>query len=261
MTGHQWQYPSKEQAMSVDAAAPHDSRIRHARRAFRKWRKSRPFWGGLLLILAGLEIFYSGNLNLGNIQIHLGLIGFKSYIIPLVVVLCGVLTWVTPSQRLFYGIVGNAAVVYSIVSVNLGGFLIGLLLGIFGGALSIAWVPDKSAFRPATAKAGGGDGNDGDGVDGDDGRPTEPGYDSDATTDFGAGFPGINDDPDAWKPEGEQRDPFRGPRHSADDEPEPIAPSVGVQTHAPRSRARWPLSRLRRIPDVPGAREPEQVES
>src|SRR5215475_9438095 len=157
MIGHQWHDPSKEQAMSVDATAPHDSRIRRARRAFRKWRKSRPFWGGSLLILAGLELFYSGNLNLGNIQIHLGLIGFKSYIIPLVVVLCGVLTWATPSQRLFYGIVGNAAVVYSIVSVNLGGFLIGLLLGIFGGALSIAWVPNKRAMFGRAH--GGGDGD------------------------------------------------------------------------------------------------------
>src|SRR5262249_40266984 len=156
-----------------------------------------------------------------------------------VVVLCGVLTWLMPSQRLFYGIVGNAAVVYSIVSVNLGGFFVGLLLGIFGGALSVAWVPDKSVYRAATAKPGGGDGDDGD-------SQGQPGYDADATTDFGAGFPGINQDPDAWKPEGEQRDPFRGPRHAADDEPEPVAPPVEAQTPvqepAPRSGGAWPLS-------------------
>ena len=112
--------------MTVDVATPDESRMTRARRAFRRWRKSRPFWGGLLLILAGVEIFYSGNLNLGNIQIHLGLNGFKSYIIPLVVVLCGALTWATPAQRMFYGIIGTAAAVYSVVSVNLGGFIIGL---------------------------------------------------------------------------------------------------------------------------------------
>ena len=27
---------------------------------FRSWRRSRPFWGGLFLIIAGLELFLSG---------------------------------------------------------------------------------------------------------------------------------------------------------------------------------------------------------
>src|SRR5215475_8288117 len=147
--------------MTVDAVTPTEGRFTRAWRAFRRWRKHRPFWGGLLLMLAGLELLYSGNLNLGNIQVHLGLIGFKSYIIPLVVILCGALAWATPSQRLFYGIIGTAAVVYSIVSVNLGGFIIGLLLGVFGGALTIAWVPNKRTFL---GRARGGD--DGDGDDG-----------------------------------------------------------------------------------------------
>ncbi len=254
--------------MTVDVATPHDSRMTRARRAFRRWRKSRPFWGGLLLIAAGVEIFYSGNLNLGAIQIHFGLEGFKSYIIPLIVVLCGALTWATPTQRMFYGIIGTAAAVYSVVSVNLGGFIIGLLLGIFGGALSIAWVPDKRVIA--------------EGVD-----HTEP-DDEDVTTDFGAELPAyVGEDHSQWRDpdvgeseeqEGEQREPFRQPRHAADDEPEPVIPAArtapdtdptitepagGVGDGAdPNETAETtdpnettaPMSRVRGIPDVPHVR-------
>jgi len=245
--------------MTVDVATPHDSRMRRVRRGFRRWRKSRPFWGGLLLILAGVEIFYSGNLNLGNIQIHLGLNGFKSYIIPLVVVLCGALTWATPAQRMFYGIIGTAAAVYSIVSVNLGGFIIGLLLGIFGGALSIAWVPDKRVVAGAVDHA-------------------EP-DDEDVTTEIGAAVPAyVGEDDGQWRDpdseaskeqEGEQRDPFRQPRHAADDEPDPVVPAARTTPETDPATTRdpadiaypgdpnettAPMSRVRGIPDVPHVR-------
>jgi Family of unknown function (DUF6114) len=250
--------------MTVDVATPDESRMTRARRAFRRWRKSRPFWGGLLLILAGVEIFYSGNLNLGNIQIHLGLNGFKSYIIPLVVVLCGALTWATPAQRMFYGIIGTAAAVYSVVSVNLGGFIVGLLLGIFGGALSVAWVPDKRVLA--------------DGVD-----HTEPGPDDeDVTTEIGAQLPAnVGEHDEQWRDpgseeseewEGEQREPFRQPRHAADDEPEPVVPTARTapETGPPMTgpddgpdevaypgdpnETTAPMPRVRSIPDIPHVR-------
>ncbi len=252
--------------MTVDVATPDDSRMTRARRAFRRWRKSRPFWGGLLLIAAGVEIFYSGNLNLGNIQIHLGLNGFKSYIIPLVVVLCGALIWATPAQRMFYGIIGTASAVYSVVSVNLGGFIIGLVLGIFGGALSIAWVPDKRVVA--------------DGVD-----HADP-DDEDVTAEIGAPVAAyVGEDEEQWRDpdgeaseeqEGEQREPFRQPRHAADDEPEPVvpaartAPETGPTIIGPEDGAdevaypgdpnetTAPMSRVRSIPDVPHSRGPAE---
>jgi len=59
---------------------------------FRLWRRGRPFWGGLLLVLSGLELFASANLTLGGIEIHLGPQGFLSYLIPLLTLICGVLT-------------------------------------------------------------------------------------------------------------------------------------------------------------------------
>jgi hypothetical protein len=229
--------------MTVDAATPHDSRFTRARRAFRGWRKTRPFWGGLLLILAGVEIFYSGNLNLGNIQIHLGLTGFKSYIIPLVVVLCGALIWATPAQRLFYGIIGTAATIYSIVSVNLGGFLIGVVLGVLGGALSIGWVPDK---RPGPVAP-------------DESDEAFEEYDEDATADYGDGIPA--DQPGDEEPEGEQRDPFRRPRHALNDDADYVLPEARTAPDEQTAGEPGPpevatASRVRSIPDVASIREP-----
>src|SRR6185369_3185407 len=118
-------------------------RLTRARLAFRRWRRSRPFWGGLLLLLSGALIFYSGNLDLGNLQVHLGLPGFQSYVIPLVLALCGLLGWFSPAQRIFYGVIGLLAAVYSLVGANLGGFVFGFVAGTFGGGLMVAWVPHK----------------------------------------------------------------------------------------------------------------------
>ncbi|MEV4703083.1 DUF6114 domain-containing protein [Actinoplanes sp. NPDC049316] len=110
---------------------------------FRLWRRSRPFWGGLLLVLAGLELFLSANLTLGDLQVHFGPQGFLSYLLPLILLLCGVLTWVSPGQRLFYGILGLLTAVYTLIGLNFGGFGLGMLLGIFGGALVLAWSPAR----------------------------------------------------------------------------------------------------------------------
>jgi hypothetical protein len=115
---------------------------------FRRWRRSRPFWGGLLLLIAGLELFLSANLTLGDLAVHFGPEGFLSYLLPLLLVLSGALTWVTPGQRLFYGILGLLTAVYSLIGLNLGGFAVGMLVGIVGGALVVAWTPARPEAEP-----------------------------------------------------------------------------------------------------------------
>jgi hypothetical protein len=110
---------------------------------FRRWRRHRPFWGGLFLILSAVELYLSANLSLGGLELHLGPQGFLSYLIPLMLLVAGVLIWFTPAQRLFYAIIGLLAALYSFVGLNLGGFFFGMLLGIIGGALVIAWTPRR----------------------------------------------------------------------------------------------------------------------
>ncbi|MFI5890333.1 DUF6114 domain-containing protein [Actinoplanes sp. NPDC051513] len=119
---------------------------------FRRWRRHRPFWGGLLLILSAVELFLSANMSLGGMEVHIGPQGFLSYLLPVIIVVCGLLSWFTPAQRLFYGIVALLAALYSFIGLNLGGFFIGMLLGILGGALVVAWGPPRN--RPGKDIAG-----------------------------------------------------------------------------------------------------------
>jgi hypothetical protein len=108
---------------------------------FRDWRRQRPVVGSLLLLLAGVEMFFSTQLDIGNMHIQLGVEGFQATIIPLGFVLLAVLIAVMPQHRIFYGVIALALSIYSIIGVNLGGFLIGMLLSAVGGILAVSWAP------------------------------------------------------------------------------------------------------------------------
>ncbi|BBH70612.1 hypothetical protein ACTI_72970 [Actinoplanes sp. OR16] len=116
--------------------------------AFREWRRDRPFWGGLLLVLSGLEMFLSANMSLDNIEIHIGPQGFLSYLIPTIMLISGALVWFSPAQRLFYGVIGTLTALYSFIGLNLGGWILGMILGIVGGALVIAWTAPPQSPAP-----------------------------------------------------------------------------------------------------------------
>lgn len=122
------------------------------RSGFRAWRRRRPLIGGILLVLSGVEMFFSGQLDLGNIKIQLGFEGFQATVIPALLALLGLLVIVTPAQRMFYGIFALILAVYSLVGVNLGGFLIGMLLGAVGGVITVAWRP-RAAVEPVASVA------------------------------------------------------------------------------------------------------------
>lgn len=105
---------------------------------WRRWRRSRPFWGGLLILLAGLEILLTLRAPL-SVIVHLGPQNLAGYLVPVIMVLCGLLLWFTPDQRLFYSILAILMALASWVTSNLGGFFVGLLLGLVGGSLAFAW--------------------------------------------------------------------------------------------------------------------------
>lgn len=111
------------------------------RRAFRRWRRARPFWGGLFMMLGGLQLFLSTQLSLIELEISFGPEGFLAVLLPVVLLLCGILVWVTPQHRFFYSIIGTLTAVYSLLGLNLGGWFLGMLFGIIGGALGFAWTP------------------------------------------------------------------------------------------------------------------------
>jgi Family of unknown function (DUF6114) len=126
---------------SADAAHRRSGALARGWRNFRRWRRGRPFWAGLFVILAALLIYGSSQLTLSGFQLKIGVEGFLTYVIPLVLGLCGLLIWFTPQQRVFYGVIAAALALYSLIAVNFGGFFLGMLFGIIGGSLAVAWTP------------------------------------------------------------------------------------------------------------------------
>lgn len=142
--------PEPLDGMAASTARPVSRRSR-----FGAYFHSRPFIGGVLTVIAGLEIFLSGQLDLtvGKFHVALGIEGLQATIIPLILVVLGVLAVVMPVHRIFYGVISLALSVYSLVGVNLGGFFIGMILGIIGGIAIVAWMPKRRAADKDTDAA------------------------------------------------------------------------------------------------------------
>lgn len=114
---------------------------------WRRWRRSRPFWGGLLAVLAGAEICV---LPLAPLKVMLqqGIAGIPSVLMGVVMIVLGLTAWFSPAQRGLAGVLTTLIATAALVMSNLGGFLIGTLLGILGGGLMFAWQPNATARRP-----------------------------------------------------------------------------------------------------------------
>ncbi|MFJ8581795.1 DUF6114 domain-containing protein [Micromonospora sp. NPDC093277] len=130
---------------TADAQHARPGGMTRAWRGFRRWRRSRPFWGGLFTVLAGTEIFGSTQATLAGLTLKMGPTGFLAWLIPTILVVCGLLLWLSPQQRIFYSVVAAVTAVYSLIGVNLGGFFLGMLLGIVGAGLGFAWMPSRPA--------------------------------------------------------------------------------------------------------------------
>ncbi|MFE0631428.1 DUF6114 domain-containing protein [Streptomyces sp. NPDC058864] len=117
------------------------SRAGALRSRFRAWRRSRPFWAGVWTLLAGVEIL-SIPLAPLSLLIHEGIAGVSGLLMGVFLVVLGLTLWLAPHHRAFAGIATLVFSVASLVLSNFGGFLIGFLLGVIGGAMAVSWVPD-----------------------------------------------------------------------------------------------------------------------
>ncbi|HTX80898.1 MAG TPA: DUF6114 domain-containing protein [Streptosporangiaceae bacterium] len=122
-----------------------------ARRGFRTWRRSRPFWAGLLLIVAGLELLTIPlPMHSMGLILHIGTGGVLGILIGAILIACALLLWFNPAQRIFYSIVAVLLAVAALIASNLGGFLIGTLLGVVGGSMGFAWTPERAGREAAS---------------------------------------------------------------------------------------------------------------
>lgn len=128
---------------TLDSPTPHEPSRPAALRAlhgFRHWRKGRPFPAGLLIVLAGIELWLAPLSSIGNI-IHEGVGGVSAFFIGALMMMFGLTVWFAPAYRVFAGIASILLGLIALPATNLGGFFIGTLLSLIGGGLAVAWTP------------------------------------------------------------------------------------------------------------------------
>ena len=130
---------------SVAAPVGDGSSAPEPARGFRHWRRQRPFAGGLLVALGGVEMFFSGQLDIGHLHVQLGIEGLQATVIPIALLLLGILAVTMPAHHVFYGILALVVAIYSLIGVNLGGFIVGMLLAGTGAVLVVAWMGPRAA--------------------------------------------------------------------------------------------------------------------
>ncbi|AQL43670.1 hypothetical protein BV210_13590 [Halorientalis sp. IM1011] len=115
-----------------------DERLGGQPGAFARWRSRRPFAGGTLLVLGGMII--------AAIPIRLQMISATQgpsfsalgIVFAAMVVACGVFAIVKPQLSTLIGVTGIAMSILSLIGA-FGGLVIGMLVGIVGGSLCVAW--------------------------------------------------------------------------------------------------------------------------
>ena len=115
-------------------------------REFKVWRHSRPFWAGLWTLLAALELWSIPFLQPLLVQHKLnikmaGIAGVSTMAITPALIMMAAAMWFAPGYRVFAGVFTLVCALLSMVVSNFGGFLLGMLLGVFGGGLAFSWTP------------------------------------------------------------------------------------------------------------------------
>jgi hypothetical protein len=110
---------------------------------FKNWRAKRPFSGAVLSILSGLVILWVPA-QLYEVAAAPGSMIVVGLLLGGLTLLMGVLSLIMPKLSTLLGLIAILSASLSIMGA-LGGFLIGTILGIIGGALCIAWKPEFAA--------------------------------------------------------------------------------------------------------------------
>ena len=114
---------------------------------FQEWRAGRPFVPGLLLILSGVVIAMPAyfTVQISDLLVMISTVsGVSTLLIGALQVMFGLGAWFRPATATYLGGLGIIVAVVAVPTSNLGGFLIGSLLGIVGGALTLAWEPSDA---------------------------------------------------------------------------------------------------------------------
>ncbi|MFC7303568.1 DUF6114 domain-containing protein [Streptomyces monticola] len=118
-----------------------------ARARLRSWRRRRPFWAGLWTVLGGLEMIFLPLAPL-PLMLKVGVGAMSAIGVGLVLIAGGLFFVFAPAQRMFVSVVTAIASLVSLATTNLGGFGIGVGLGLLGSSMAFGWLPHRRPAAP-----------------------------------------------------------------------------------------------------------------
>lgn len=122
---------------------------------FRRWRRTRPFWGGLGILVGATVILVVPfiTLRIGELTVSLATPGgaVAAVLVAAVLVCCAGAAWWRPRFTTTAGVVALVAALVAVLFATLGGLVVGSLLTALGAAATLAWTPSP---RPAGDGAG-----------------------------------------------------------------------------------------------------------
>lgn len=141
----------------VTTEAPAPGRVPRVLNEGRQWfhdfRVTRPFWGGLWTILAGLWIVRAMNFSIG-LALTSNWPYLAGILIGVALVVFGLVAWFAPIYHTLLGIMCLFLALMAFPAANLGGYLVGSVVGILGASLMWSW-GEKRPRQPASMPADG----------------------------------------------------------------------------------------------------------
>ncbi|MCG7267825.1 DUF6114 domain-containing protein [Corynebacterium sp. ACRQJ] len=124
-------------------------------RGFGNWRRQRPFAAGLFMLLSGIIMIVPAYLSfeVSNIVIQVSTIsGVSTLLIGALLITSALMTWFKPDTRLLTGVASLILGIVALPMSNIGGFVLGTLCAVIGGALALSWTDEERAPKGVKKK-------------------------------------------------------------------------------------------------------------
>lgn len=118
---------------------------------FRLWRRTRPFAGSILMLLSSCMLLALGIYFL-PFAFLINSVWISLFLGGLLLVMALIQLFL-PSYTVITGSIGILVSLVSFFTSTFGGLIVGMLLGIIGGALSVSWRPVKRARLVANSSS------------------------------------------------------------------------------------------------------------
>ena len=144
-----------DQGAAYDESEEQDVPAFKNTRGFGNWRRRRPFAAGLFMLLSGIIMIVPAYLSfeVSNIVIQVSTIsGVSTLLIGALLITSALMTWFKPDTRLLTGVASLILGIVALPMSNIGGFVLGTLCAVIGGALALSWTDQERAPKGVKKK-------------------------------------------------------------------------------------------------------------